>query len=391
MTHITVRAMTSASAAPGRKACKVVAWQEISSGDDDCACASRDSWLSWEVVDQSGIRAELSEEQDVGMFVRIAAVGVVAYSVWRPLLSLGRVVLVAPSGSSEIPAAVASACYLPVVLWLVRSAVRGHQTRTAVWVLMAMAAGFLATLPFVGGAWLGELEPLAGLALIVVPWPWSIPVFTAFAVAPTPLAFALGQPGLAALSTADTVITGTLIAVLVWLVGGVRHLRGVQLELAHLAVTSERLMIEDELRETLEGGLATITAAGDRARALAAVDPIAAEAELRTVAGSSRAALAESRQLVRQYRQVPLRTELDTAAMLLSATGIRTRVDLPSGVLPRVLSAPMRSHLRSELARLLHENPQHACVITLARDDGAFRLDVHPDAGPKPPTIAMFP
>ncbi len=320
-------------------------------------------------------------EVEAGRFARLVAWSVLFYGVLLPLLTL-YLAFLAPGSAHLIPIAAATACYLPgMVFWLLRAAVRGTRPRGAGWVLAGLAAGFAVTLPVAGAGWLGMLYPLGGLALIIIRWPWSLLAYAAVAAAPAPLAFALGQPGFAAMDVVNAALTGALIAVPVWLTGAIRHLRAARQVLAQAAVTGERLRIDAELRQALGTDLARITAAADRAAGLAAgADRAAAEAELRALAAASRSALAQSRRLVRRYRQVSLRSELQTAATLLAAAGIRSRIELPPGGQPEVISEELRCQLRSELARLLREDAPGDCVITVTRLGGQVRLDLRPDA-----------
>jgi two-component system, NarL family, sensor histidine kinase DesK len=341
---------------------------------------SRSRSLPWGMR-RPGMLAEPSEVQ-AGRSAKLVAGTVLAFGVLLPLLTLYQALVLLPGGVRLIPVAAATVCYLPVVaFWLVRAAVWGTRPRAAWWVLAGLAAGFAVLLPVAGIGWLGMLYPLAGLTLIIIRWPWSLLAFAACAAAPVPLAFVLGHPELAAFYTVNVVLTGALIAVPVWLAGAIRHLRAARQTLAQAAVVGERLRLDAELRLALGTDLARVTAACDRAGGLAAgADVVAAEAELRTVAAASRAALAHSRQLVRRYRQVSLRSELQTASTLLAAAGIQARIELPPGGQPGVISEELRCQLRSELARLLRENTRGECVITVALHDGQARLDLRRDA-----------
>jgi two-component system, NarL family, sensor histidine kinase DesK len=116
---------------------------------------------------------------------------------------------------------------------------------------------------------------------------------------------------------------------------------------------------------------------------------VAAETELRALAAASRATLAQSRRLVRRYRQVSLSSELQTAVTLLAAAGIQARIELPPGGQPEVLSAELRGQLRSELARVLREDTPGECVIAVTRQDGQVRLDLRRDATAGPPRTVV--
>src|SRR5262249_56478907 len=71
----------------------------------------------------------------------------------------------------------------------------------------------------------------------------------------------------------------------------------------------------------------------------------ALEDELRALVEGSRRALAQARRTIRGYQRPSLRAELDTAAALLTAAGISTRLELPRGELPETLGAPPRAAL----------------------------------------------
>jgi two-component system sensor histidine kinase DesK len=340
--------------------------------------------LSWGVR-RSEAKPELGQRQDHGRLIQLATVGVMAFVVWIPLIHGFDLIVLTSEPAHSLPVTAATGCYLPVVFWLVRSEVRGTRPSAAVWVLAAMAAGVLATLPVIGIGWLPVLEPLAGLALILSRWPWSLLAYAASAVVPASLAVALGHPELAGPYAIRTVYTGTMLAALVWLIGAIGQLRDARLELAQTAVVRERLRIDGDLQQTLGTALEEITAAGERASGLAAADPAAAEADLRALAGASRTALTQSRRLVRRYQQVPLQAELETAAMLLTAAGIATRVAAPPGEMPDAISAELRSQLRSELGRVLRQNTQRQCVITVTCDHGQARVELEPDTRSDPP------
>ncbi len=119
--------------------------------------------------------------------------------------------------------------------------------------------------------------------------------------------------------------------------------------------------------------LEAIADQAEQASALVGRSPATAAAELRALVDRSRRTLAEARRLVRGYQQVSLRAELHTAATLLTAAGIKTRVVLPSGDLPDTAEAA----LRSATARLLRDDTTRSCVITVARQDGRVRLELH--------------
>jgi two-component system sensor histidine kinase DesK len=102
------------------------------------------------------------------------------------------------------------------------------------------------------------------------------------------------------------------------------------------------------------------------------------------VAQGSRRALAEARQLLSGYQRPSLADELDTAARLLTAAGVETRVELPpEGVPATAPDPPARDALRTATARVLHDATARACVVRVTRRDG--RMDVEVDIRAREP------
>jgi hypothetical protein len=87
------------------------------------------------------------------------------------------------------------------------------------------------------------------------------------------------------------------ILVPLWLVNTTRELRASRFRLAEQATLQERIRIDGDLRRTIQPALGAIVDRGDRAKSL--VGGPDAPAELRQLANSSRAALADARQLIR--------------------------------------------------------------------------------------------
>jgi len=166
------------------------------------------------------------------------------------------------------------------------------------------------------------------------------------------------------------------VFVLVWLVGATRRLEYARLLLAEEALTRERQRIDGELRCTLGAALEAIAASGQRASALAGVDRAALEDELRALVEGSRRALAQARRTIRGYQRPSLRAELDTAAALLTAAGISTRLEVPRGELPDTVDDDARAALRTAVADLLRDDAARRCSIVVTRQDGRVRLEL---------------
>lgn len=322
----------------------------------------------------------MTERRQSDGLIRLAAAGAVACSIVLPLLELARVATGRiPSPGHAAPALVATACYLPLHVRHVRHATRGTRPAGAQWTLLAMAVVIIGALPVIGTSWLTSLHALAVSALIILRPPWSLLVVAGLLAAPAPLAIAFGDPQWAAFSTISVVWRGASVFVLVWLTGAARRLQDARLVLAEQAIARERLRIDGELRRTLGAALDAIVVSGQRASVLAARNPALVEDELRALAERSRRALAQARRTIRGYQQLSLRAELDSAAALLTAAGIQTRLELPRGDLPESVDATPRAALRAAVARLLHDDATRHCWIVVTRQDGRVRLELRSD------------
>jgi two-component system, NarL family, sensor histidine kinase DesK len=320
----------------------------------------------------------VKRRQRIGGLIWLAAVAAVGCSIVLPLLELARIIVGwAPSPGHATLALVATACYLPLYVRHVWHAARGSRPAAAGWTLLAMAVVILGALPFIGTSWLTSLHSLAVSVLIIMGLPWSMLAAASLIAATAPLAIALGNPQWAAGCTVSVVWQGAVVFVLVWLVGAARRLEHARLLLAEQALARERLRIDGELRRTLGAALEAIAARGQRASALAlSGDGAMLEGELRALAEGSRRALAQARRTIRGYQRPSLRAELDSAAALLTAAGISTRLEVPRGELPETVDGDARAALRAAVAALLREDGARRCLIVITREDGRVRLEL---------------
>jgi two-component system sensor histidine kinase DesK len=242
-----------------------------------------------------------------------------------------------------------------------------------------MAVVIIGALPVIGTSWLTSLHSLAVSVLIIMRPPWSLPIVAGLVAAPAPLTIAFGDPQWAAFYTVSVVWRGASLFVLVWLVGATRQLEHARLVLAEEALARERLRIDGELRRTLGAALEALAARGQRASVLAGGDATTLEAELRALVEGSRRALAQARRTIRGYQQLSLRAELDSAAALLTAAGIQTRLELPRGELPETVDAAPRAALRAAVTRQLRDDTTRHCAIVVTHRDGRVRLELRSD------------
>ena len=334
------------------------------------------------------IAGRLKEPERTGGLIRLAAAAAVGCSIVLPLLELARIAVGwTPSPGHATQALVATVCYPPLYVRHVWSAARGSHSPGGGWTLLVMAVVILGALPFIGTSWLDSLHSLAVSVLIIVRLPWSLLAAAGLVAATAPLAVAFGHPQWAAFYTVSVIWRGAAVFVLVWLVGAARRLEHARLMLAEEALARERLRIDGELRHTLGTALEAIAAKGQRAGMLAAGEDATLEDELRALVEGSRRALAQARLMIRGYQRLSLRAELDSAAALLTAAGIQTRLELPGGELPETVDAAPRAALRAAVARLLRNDAAQHCSIVVTRQEGRVQLELRADG----PGAAMTP
>jgi signal transduction histidine kinase len=312
--------------------------------------------------------------------IRLGTVAAVVYSLLIPTVVLYQMIT-EPIDPGRIQYALpATACVLPLQIWLVAAAARGQIGRRHRFGLAVMAVIVLGTLPLVGVGWLvGMLIVPAALLLVYRRPPLSFVFFAVVALATAPLAVALGHPEWASYAVLSQIANALPLAVGLWLLNLARQLQHVRQRLADEAVLRERLRIDDELRRSLGAALEGITRQGERAALLASRDAEGAERDLRALAADSRRTLSEARRLVTRFRGVSLESELETAVTLLTAAGIDARLELPPTPLPSIVEEDIRTALRRDLAALLAGGGAGAAVtIAVVRDGARTRLETRP-------------
>jgi two-component system sensor histidine kinase DesK len=331
----------------------------------------------------SGTRvvASLTDSMRPGRRISLSTAGVLAYCLVFPVTQIG---LVTVSGSGHAPglwALAATAAYTPFYLRHVLYFIRGLHPPGGGWTLAAMAVIIGGALPLTGQEWLPTSFALGVSILIVLPWRWSLPCLAALVAAQVPLSLAVppDQPAAPSYYAATLLWRTSAVFVPLWLAGAVLQLDKARRELAEDAVVRERLRADADLRSTLGAALASIVARGQRSASLAESDPAAAGPELAALVEVSRGTLAEARQLISGYHQPSLWAELETAASLLAAAGIETRLALPAGAPPNAVGAGFRSGLRSTMATLLRDETVRSCLLTITSRDGQVQLDIRVD------------
>jgi len=310
-------------------------------------------------------------------FERVLVPATVAMAaVCEPVICVGRVLDGPHRDTAVVVAVVAAACSVPLGLWLLLPAARGRRPRHAGWLIAAFAAVNLAAFAVIGAQWFGMGLLLAVMAIVYLPFRWSVPAVAVLAAAPAAMAVAGHDVVLGRYFTQDIVYFAMLVGLMIWLARVAIRLRAGQRELADSAVIAERVRIDDELRLSLGVELERLIAAGERAALAATSDPGTAERELRALTEISRRALARTRRMVSQYQAITVRSELSTAMALLTAAGVGVRSDVPATVLGQPLDSRRLAGFRSGLTAVLHDESASGCVITADGSDGDLRLEI---------------
>lgn len=341
-------------------------------------------WPGTLPCDEVGV--SLTSDTRPSLLARLTPAGIAAYCMVFPFVTIDVTAASNPGYSRLVWALAATAAYAPLYLRHVLYFVRDQRPPGAGWTLAAVTVIIAGATPFAGGWWLPSFAAVAVCLLMMGPWRWSLLSIAGLVAAQVPLALAFpaaGWPDAPAARPPYFAITlvwrTAAVFIPVWLAKAVRQLQAARRELAEDAVLRERVRVDDRLRQTLGAALATIAARGERSAALAGGSPGSAGPELSALVETARGALADTRQLLRGLHQPSLRAELETAANLLTAAGIQTRLVLAGGEPPAKASAEFRAALRLATARLLRDDTARACVLTLTSVDGPAQLDIQVD------------
>jgi len=304
---------------------------------------------------------------------RLAVPAALAYSSVFAVVQLGLVLTYPGRSEHALWAVPVTACYLPLFLWFVRSAVIGVRPRAAVWTFVALAALVGAAVPLAGSNWLPVFAVVAVSAMLVLPWPWSLLVALVLAAAQAPLAVVLGSPVVDAPSYYVFALwwRASALFVPIWLLRALGQLPAARDVLAEQAVMDERLRIDREVRTTVGSALEAIAAIADAAAERVESDPAEAARATRTSVEVSRRALADARRLLRRYRSPSLDAEVAAAAALLTAAGIETEVEIAEADRELAADPQLRSALRQATAAALHDDEASRYVVRVTRDGDA--------------------
>lgn len=153
-------------------------------------------------------------------------------------------------------------------------------------------------------------------------------------------------------------------------------------ELAHLAVSEQRLRWARDLHDTLGHGLSVVLLKLELVERLRQRDPARADAELRDARSLLRDSIGEMQTVVTGMRDVTLSGEIANASTILDAAGVTTHTDIgPVTVDPEVERA-FAWIIREGVTNVLRHSNSSRCDITLRADCDRTVLTVAND-GPE--------
>ena len=150
-------------------------------------------------------------------------------------------------------------------------------------------------------------------------------------------------------------------------------------ELAHQAVTEERLRMARDLHDLLGHTLSLITLKSEFAGRLLEKDPHTATQEIREVERVARQALREVREAVAGYRQQSLRGELDAARQILEAAGIDCSMEYDAPVLSPEVDNVLGWVVREGVTNVIRHSLAKQCLIRITSGGDHARMEVSND------------
>ncbi|GLZ36163.1 two-component sensor histidine kinase [Lentzea sp. NBRC 105346] len=224
---------------------------------------------------------------------------------------------------------------------------------------------------------LGMTGFLAGASLLVLPPRLGIPVFLAVMLTGSAAHWAFS-------GNTINIVYGSLVTINQGLVAfGLSRLRSMvqklhdaRSELAHAAVTRERLRFARDLHDLLGYSLSAITLKSELTTRLVARDPERAQQELSGILDISRQALADVRAVASSYREMSLDEETVSARALLAAANINVTLRLDPCELPQDVRTTLATVLREGVTNLLRHSKASNCEITLSRQEDRLTMAI---------------
>jgi two-component system sensor histidine kinase DesK len=161
-----------------------------------------------------------------------------------------------------------------------------------------------------------------------------------------------------------------------WLVRVLEDLSRARTEQAELAVGRERLRVSRDLHDLLGQSLSAVSLKGDLALRLLPTDTAAARAEIEDLTVVARDALRDMRAVARDEHGVSLPTELESAATLLEAAGVRADVDVELGVVAGPTEPVLAWAVRESATNTLRHSAATTWQVAARRWQGTIELEI---------------
>jgi two-component system sensor histidine kinase DesK len=151
-------------------------------------------------------------------------------------------------------------------------------------------------------------------------------------------------------------------------------------QLAHLAVTEERLRFARDLHDLLGQSLSVLVLKSELvSRQLPADADSSLRHEVQDIAQVARRSLNDVREAVAGYRRATLQTEISSARTALRAAGIGLLVDDTVGSLPPEQDGVLAWCLREAVTNVVRHSGAKRCEVRLSRVNGSAMLDIKDD------------
>lgn len=163
------------------------------------------------------------------------------------------------------------------------------------------------------------------------------------------------------------------------LIRTIGELRAAREELAHMAVSEERLRLARDLHDLLGRNLSLIALKSEVTEYLFPSAPDQALAATREVGEVARATLREVRAVVAGYRQPNLSQELRDAREILAAAGIAYQCEGQLDPLPERIDAALAAAVREGITNVIRHSRAAQCLVRVWREPDTICLEVSDD------------